>query len=368
MICDLINVRKYVIYCYKPGPFVIVFYKEDSNKTNFQLYKFLKSLERKFNDVPIFRFNYEEFRSTFKDDNIKSENTVMVIENQQKTQYVDANEFSHIPRMLEEVRKKRLMKQNKNIYKKYRPYTVHLGQYKVSDIEYFINLSAELQYKFPNSTSKFIANQIKSKSSSKLCSRNKLQTKTSKIYTYEEKIKPFHISNISNKKIIDEDHMIIKSNEKYLQNVQIKSTNPNLSSELPLIKFNERNDLYKNGSQKQNIRSELLYISNFDDTEYNNSKLSGHCLTQIKSNNIENITSKLNPLLILNPLISHNSESLNIDNRNNISDSDICYESCQSLSCLSRNIENNDSIKCNTNRRNIIFKRFKYSQLKQNIK
>lgn len=159
MICDIIDLCKYYYYRCKDGPFIIIFYKEDFDRCNFNLYKNLKFLERKYNDLPIIRFNYRGFIIMYPDEYVPSANHIMIIEKNLPGKYYEAKDINDITNILNSVREKRIL--HKRIFNKdfvsrnrvkMKPWLVNYSHHEASEINKYLDMTAEIQYKFPNTT------------------------------------------------------------------------------------------------------------------------------------------------------------------------------------------------------------------------
>lgn len=159
MICDTVQPRQYSYYRGRQGPFVITFYREDSENVNFHLYSRLKDLEKKFNDIPIIRFDYNSFKQMYKFINIDSPNHLLIVESEKPNVIIENTTIQELEKLFLCVREKRLFYRKKlNSEIKYknrnnqRPWIVNSRFFRINDIMKFVNTSAEKQYKFPNST------------------------------------------------------------------------------------------------------------------------------------------------------------------------------------------------------------------------
>lgn len=114
MICDVNDLCEYWYYKNKTGRFVITFYKEDSDGTNYTLYKYLKSLEREFNDVPILRFEYDQFIKYYPLQNVPSPIHLLIVGNKQENELIEATDLSCIRKVLEKVKEMRFLNRKKS--------------------------------------------------------------------------------------------------------------------------------------------------------------------------------------------------------------------------------------------------------------
>lgn len=169
MICDIVDIKKYKYYKAKDGPFVIIFFEEYRDKSNFELYAFLKGIEKSFNDVPLIRFDYEKFIAFYPNENIPTSNHLMVIQKLENPKFHETTDKLNIPIILHSVRAKRLgLKKIKSKYYKFnnkaymRPWIANNIGLRSKDITKFINMPAETQYKFPNNTANISQNITKS--------------------------------------------------------------------------------------------------------------------------------------------------------------------------------------------------------------
>lgn len=162
MICDVNDIYKFNFLRSKRKPYLLHFYYEDVEKKNLELYKILKSLEIEYNDIPMIRFDYIKFTKVFLNINIPSPNHLLIIEGYESMKLIKITEILLIKNMLEYIRNK-LQYKNKNTnedftninYMKLRPYAVNGNRLKVDLIREEMFKSAEIQYKFPNSTAFF---------------------------------------------------------------------------------------------------------------------------------------------------------------------------------------------------------------------
>lgn len=186
MICDVAKINKFKYYKSKRGPFVITFFHEDMDGSNFELYAFLKSIEKAYNDVPLLRFDYITFKKTYPAENVPSSSHLMVIQKNERTEFFETNDKLNIPVLLHSVREKIISRKrikNKefqfNNKSRMRPWIVNASKYRNKYIQEYVNMTAEMQYKFPNNTS------IASNNISTYYQRKKLQ-KNRIILTLEE--------------------------------------------------------------------------------------------------------------------------------------------------------------------------------------
>lgn len=159
MICDIVNVNQYSTYKARNGPFLVVFYQQDIDQTNYKIYEQLKSLEREFNDVPTIRFDYMEFLKSYPSENVPSQNYFLVIEKSKENKLYEINDLSYIKSILMSVREIRIAqkintKNKEIIIPKIRqlPWVVYAKFTKLAEIEKFVNMPANMQYQFPNNT------------------------------------------------------------------------------------------------------------------------------------------------------------------------------------------------------------------------
>lgn len=159
MICDLVEIHKYRHYKYRPGPFVFTFYYEDSDGTNFMLYEKLKSLEMTYNDVPIMRYDYENFKQKFPCEKLPSHNHIMIVEKNEKNRFFKTLDIKVLSNILLDVRNRRihrlksvnkLLKNSKR--RSIRPWVVQSGIFCTEDIYKMVLMKARTQYEFPNCT------------------------------------------------------------------------------------------------------------------------------------------------------------------------------------------------------------------------
>lgn len=158
MICDITDNYKFRHYKHHNGPFIIHFYKADDSN-NYQLYYLLKSLEKDFTDVPIIRFHYLKFRFKFPMVEIPSHNHLLVIGKGQANQIYNTLDINEITKILQDVRIKRCFNKKsnnkefrKNKLGKMKPWLINFTSLKISDVNELLNMTAEMQYNFPNST------------------------------------------------------------------------------------------------------------------------------------------------------------------------------------------------------------------------
>lgn len=172
MICDVQDLNKYYIYKKKTGPFVFTFYKKDIENKNYTLYKNLKRLEREFNNVPILRFDYDEFKKYYPMQCVPSPMHLLIIEKLKENIIIKATDLSSLRNVLENVNLIRFHRR-KNLNTEYRflqrfrerTWVVNTGMHKVKDIKEHLQKPVEMQYIFPNST---IALSLVTKSVSKI--------------------------------------------------------------------------------------------------------------------------------------------------------------------------------------------------------
>lgn len=108
MICDIAKTVSYMFYRSFSGPFLITFYHNDETRNNFNLYKILKKYEKYFNDIPILRFDYDEFVSIYPNENVTSPNHFLIIEKNEKNIIYEFRDENLYLEILKSVRAKLL--------------------------------------------------------------------------------------------------------------------------------------------------------------------------------------------------------------------------------------------------------------------
>lgn len=240
MICDIENCHTYNNYRSKKGPFLITFYHEDIYKINFYLYSNLKFFERKYNDIPIIRFSYNDFLNKFPLENIESPNHLVVLENCYKKTIYDTVDKNVIENILIAIRRKRMM--YKKMFNKefkcgrkntLRPWTTNCNKIKQNEIYYYLNMTAEIQYKFPNITasmplnSNCILNSISSDKNIVLVSKDKNPLPKSKFMPISKQ------SNIQNRK----NQKLFKHNNKTLNSLKLQVKSNKINNESNFLKL-----------------------------------------------------------------------------------------------------------------------------------
>lgn len=177
MICDVLDLQKFLSYAGKNGPFVITFYKEDRDRKNYILYKNLKKLEKEFCEVPILRFDYDEFTKFNHMQNVPSPMHLLIIAKDKENILIEASDISCIRKVLEDIAKTRLLdrknvnKEFKNLKKhKLKPWVIYSSSHTLEVINKQLQKPAKTQYKFPNNT--IIFNTIKKSEKTKNESQN----------------------------------------------------------------------------------------------------------------------------------------------------------------------------------------------------
>lgn len=258
MICDVVEVHKYNIYETKKGPFIFTFYEKDRDGTNFELYSYLKSLEKEFNDLPIIRWDYRKFTKCIKKIDVPSPNHLIIIEKNENAQFFDTKNKNEISSILLNVRKKKLSYKINNCKEfqnrrrnKLKPFIINASRYTVPVIKKYLSMNAEMQYKFPNSTAYSFRNKIghENEKSFKIPGKDAFKH-SSLMPEYQSTIKninpKFHLNSIdsqSNKDIIK----IFK-----LPVIQEKFKNSNLNS------LNEFNCLIQNKHDNNSSKLDVI--------------------------------------------------------------------------------------------------------------
>lgn len=170
MICDIFSIKNFHYYKSREGPFVVTFYHNDISNNNYKLYSHLKKLERKFNTLPIIRFDYTSFIKKFSKIKIPSPNHLMVIEGKELYKFYETTDLMSIEKILDEVLRLKIVNKFKNnkIDKiesiRLKPWFINSTHFTHSDMKNILDLTAEMQYKFPNITAfKFLTKNIKKK-------------------------------------------------------------------------------------------------------------------------------------------------------------------------------------------------------------
>lgn len=159
MICDVCDVLKYNNFRFRLGPFLLTFYHEDDDKQNFKIYDYLKKLEKFYNDIPIFRFSYKEFTTIFQKYRIFSPNCFIFVDEYGFETFIDSTDKILVENTLRIIRSK-LLNRKKKVNKHFqtnrnwnlRPFSLYGSRLRVNDIHKEADKSAEIQYKFPNTT------------------------------------------------------------------------------------------------------------------------------------------------------------------------------------------------------------------------
>lgn len=258
MICDILRLNVFGYYKSKPGPFLITFYYEDSDGTNFKIYNYLKKLESTYNDVPIIRFDFLDFKTTFDNIYIPSANHLMVIQANESNKFFKATDFVSVKRILDKIRRARLSLRklnNKQFFfhkTSMKPWIINSTRKKVSEIMKFVALTAVDQYKFPNSTISIVKNNIIQKKNSDTLKINKVSSlnKNSKMSSsFKKKLKD-NIESKSNKIYISDANLL-----KYPR----KSTNPDIIK-LDSQNINDSKLKPKKSIKDISIQSKILNI------------------------------------------------------------------------------------------------------------
>lgn len=224
MICDVTDVNKFLYYKSKEGPFVITFFHQDHDGSNFKFYSILKSLEKDYNDIPLIRYDYHKFRKIFILENIPSPNHLMVIKKYENTKYYEMIYKNYVEKILQSIRGMLFMckimrnKAFKFGYKKsIRTWIVGTTGFRSKDIKRFVDMPAEIQYKFPNCTAFGIHES--SNSLEHLQSPSPLQIPISKIsptLLENRSITPKWRSNLK-LEFLKNQNKILKNSDKFLK-------------------------------------------------------------------------------------------------------------------------------------------------------
>lgn len=276
MICDIIDVTKYKMFRYKPGPYLITFYEKDADKKNYKLYEYLKSFEKDFNEVPIIRFDYRKFIGYYLNETIPSPNHILVINNFEMSAVYDTKDLSIIPILLGRIigilyKNRTFLDTDGTMLKanKRKPWSPNSSHIKVSYIYTLCEIPVEEQYKFPNSTS--------------VCSSNK---KYIKCITTKRKEISLSQSNISKKEKINykPKYNFSKTDHKMKDN-----SNTFVSKSKHLSKFSNlhKNKTYRNTVNKH-LHNKPSSQQNYTKNKIQNSKINTNFLgcNEIVSNKI----------------------------------------------------------------------------------
>lgn len=319
MICDILDINKYKYYKHQPGPFVVIFYYKDIDKINYKIYEQLKFLEEKYIDVPIIRFDFIQFIRYFPGQKITSPNMFLIIEKSKENKLFEINDISYIDQILEKVqsvRQNNLRKNNKK-YKNqqymWKPWIVNLGYARLNDIENFLRMPAEIQYKFPNNTSIFKGNKelIKRKRDS----QNNKFTSTAELYNQSESVTVLKSTDFKNDN--EKIHKLKHPRRNYsnliklLEKSQIQSlitSKQQESNDLTIYPQNKPQIAFKNNPKNYVFKSN---DKNYQNNAFNNNTSSSLSSKDIRSNFTEIVTESFplkngKQIYILNPLIPQN--------------------------------------------------------------
>lgn len=287
MICDVAEIEKIKYYMTKNGPFVFTFYEQDSHGQNFELYSHLKSLEIEFNDLPIIRWNYHIFILYVRNINVPSPNHLMVLEKNEIPKTYDTKNKNDIPNILLNVRRRILLHRN-NFCRDFtngkrvslKPFIVNSSKHTVSDIQKYLNMTAEEEYKFPNNTAYSFRNKmLQEKEKSLEISGNDACKPLSLLQKYQSVIKHKHLNHKYNFKIT----------------IPQRIHNSNKICKL-LLKSQNFEDCFSNKSGSKNLNFFIINKPNNDSIKYNvdNSKLKSYELLNKSMQNRKIGLSSLN--------------------------------------------------------------------------
>lgn len=249
MIIDIIDVFKFEYFLDKKKPYLITFYEEDINKNNFNLYSFLKSLEKEFRELPIVRFDYKKFNSFFPNENVTSANHLLLIEGYGNRTLYDTTDHKTILSILIKMKnlifnpKMKNMDLTKIKHFNKKPWIINSPHYKNRDINKLLEIPVKIQYKFPNCTagdsnqqSFNLINKTK-----RLLSSPKHSKNTKIIYKRKLKLTDTN-SNLGKKSNISKSYF-----PNFLQIYQIPHINSDIHSNLPHIQYsvNPTTKIYK---------------------------------------------------------------------------------------------------------------------------
>lgn len=370
MICDIVNLNKYLIYKKNAGPFVITFYKEDPAGKNYILYKNLKSLEREFNHVPILRFDYDHFTKYYSSEYVSSPNYLLIIEKSKENMYVEATDLSSIRNVLENVIKMRYVHRRtfntdfRFLYRfQERTWVVNTGKQKAKDIEEHLQKSVETQYKFPNSTIAFsfseksVMAEKKSQLNKKVSSKQKL-SKIKLPYIFIQSHSNDKVKDKLNAKSSNSDNIekLPKLSEKnsYLEPLQnLKTFTRNMPTNQMKYsslnkKFQNCKEIYKdNSSFPGSIQSKKTETSQ---TSLETSLMHSHKKSKflIPASGKTALLNKSQNITMPPSFISVNNVShlTSIDNQHHVSsnmpyiNNNSCYDRNKSKNSLPKNFEN----------------------------
>lgn len=352
MICDAENVGQYANYRHNTGPFIFIFYYEDSNRSNFNLYSRFKYFERDFNDIPIIRFDYLKFKVMLQYENIPSPNHILVLEENDNRTFYEDPDRDQIQNLLLSVRNKRLLHKQKSNLEfickkqiKMRPWIINSTLLRAEDMREYLEMTAEMQYKFPNSTSlmhrknKFREagrtvnrlpaqelspvpnlNNLKTYSSSKLQNPATIQLLNPILITYNLLRIPVHYVNNSFYKHNFQENNSFKSSPENNVNISLKKSKVlNSISKRSKIKSlikSQKQEIIEKTNFKKNPKCQLkfkdsklkLNISKPDKNRLHKSSENNYTKTIFEHSQKSNVLFEENPKLFNSEFINTYSE------------------------------------------------------------
>lgn len=146
MIYDNPQVKSYIQYKKKRGPFIFIFYYPYDIK-NKEIFFECRKISEEMKQVPIFRFDYKDFTSKYKSE-IKSHNDILIIEKDKSNIIESYTNYQNLYKLFEYIADKRLKYKNSSQMQ-------FINKYRFTDCQY-VPLCLSLKGMFP--TKKYIEN------------------------------------------------------------------------------------------------------------------------------------------------------------------------------------------------------------------
>lgn len=273
MIRDFPNVFSYRLYKNRRGPFVIIFFN-DGDDLNKQFFFQIRKIAIKYNELPIFRFNWEEFRKKYPNE-INSPNKMLIIGNGKIIEVVETQNSNMIENIFIYIIKKRLeyVKQTNKKFIYGRRYTLPTfvpSSYIYKNIDpqkpYIENDGSE--YIFPNSTAvypskKYLLYNKKRNLNRLISSLNKqmeiylkLMNENNELITGYQKLKY--------EKLLHNKFKNIQNTIKTIKKYQKQITDCKISSENEILKQQQDNIFYLKPHSISNLSSLKYNKSNYN--------------------------------------------------------------------------------------------------------
>lgn len=290
MIRDINFVNTYIHYKRSRGPFVILFYKPN-DPNNKKLYNVLKELCKKYQDVPLLRFDWKSFKREYPNEMPENKN-LLIIENSAPNRVANTININEIKEILQTVREKRYQ-YLKSSNKDFKSYTrKKMRAWKPYGRCFSFKETTKMpknydEYIFPNLSSHFsnkeflkkrLETNLRRKRYKSYRSNNQIIIENNNFYQYSNNsnnqpiIQKFQFNSINPEKIfllqkLNEND--IDSNKKYLKNTSLINHHSKISNSANLKDNLNKLDMQSTSSNIQNPLIEKYQLDKNSQQSYN---------------------------------------------------------------------------------------------------